>query len=59
MNLFKKNFFLGFLSNKAGIFMRELWKLLLEAQETSNGIPPSLIEERKEEIKQKKEEIIK
>ena len=38
--------------------MRELWKLLLEAQSTVNGIPPSLIEERKEEIKQKKEEIL-
>lgn len=54
------NYFLqkGFLTNKASIFMKELWKLLLEAQETLNGIPPSLIQERKEEILQKNEEIM-
>ena len=29
---------LGFLSDKSGEFMLELWKLLLEAQEKDNGI---------------------
>ena len=38
--------------------MKELWKLLLEAQDSPNGIPPSLIQERKEEILQKKDDLI-
>jgi hypothetical protein len=30
--------FLGFLENNAGIFMKELWNLLLEGQDSEGGI---------------------
>jgi len=36
------------------IFMRELWDLLLEAQEAANGVPIRLILEQELEIKEKK-----
>ena len=34
--------------------MKELWTLLLSAQENIGGIPSSLLEKKKEEIKQRK-----
>lgn len=45
----------GFLQAKnAREFMKELWTLLLSAQENIGGIPSSLLEKKKEEIKQRK-----
>jgi len=45
----------GFLQAKnARIFMGELWELLVSAQENIGGIPPQLLEKKKEEIKQRK-----
>ena len=43
----------GFLETKTGLFMLELWKLLIEAQNEPNGIPKSLIEKKKLEYVQK------
>jgi serine/arginine repetitive matrix protein 1 len=45
---------LGFLeSEKAAIFVTELWTLLLAAQNSSSGIPPAFIEEKKSQLIQK------
>ena len=45
----------GFLQGKnAREFMKELWTLLVSAQENIGGIPSSLLEKKKEEIKQRK-----
>lgn len=45
----------GFLQAKnAREFMKELWTLLISAQENIGGIPSSLLEKKKEEIKQRK-----
>ena len=45
----------GFLQSKnAREFMKELWTLLVSAQENIGGIPSSLLEKKKEEIKQRK-----
>lgn len=45
----------GFLQAKnAREFMKELWTLLLSAQENIGGIPSPLLEKKKEEIKQRK-----
>jgi len=45
----------GFLHSKyARIFLQELWDLLLSAQENVGGIPTKFIEQKKEEIRQKK-----
>lgn len=44
----------GFLDGKnAREFMESLWNLLLSAQSSSDGIPPELIELKKEEIKKR------
>ena len=40
----------GFLDDKTYTFMEELWKILISAQNTINGIPEELIEEKKKEI---------
>ena len=40
----------GFLDDKTYSFMEELWKILISAQNTINGIPEELIEEKKKEI---------
>ena len=37
----------GFLTNETATFMQDLWKLLLECQESDSGVPRSLIEEWK------------
>ena len=47
--------FVGFLEDKAPIFMQELWDLLLSAEKEESGIPPGLIMEKHLE-KQKKME---
>ncbi|KAI9299092.1 PWI domain-containing protein [Neoconidiobolus thromboides FSU 785] len=44
----------GFLEQNAATFMKELWELLLSAQESPNGIPQKFIEEKKQEILNKK-----
>ena len=45
----------GFLNGKnARIFMQELWDLLSSAQENIGGIPTIFLEQKKEEIRQKK-----
>ncbi|KAJ1726292.1 Serine/arginine repetitive matrix protein 1 [Coemansia biformis] len=46
----------GFLEDKAGEFMQSLWALLLEAQKSPGGIPESLIQNKIEELKQRREE---
>lgn len=44
----------GFLNGKnAREFMRDLWPLLLSAQENIAGIPSAFLEQKKEEIKQR------
>ncbi|KAJ1956999.1 hypothetical protein IWQ62_005183, partial [Dispira parvispora] len=40
----------GFLENKAGPFVQELWQLLLSAQSSIGGIPPVFLEQKKQEI---------
>jgi len=41
----------GFLGNaEAAQFARELWTLLLEAQNAPHGIPPSLVEQKKKQM---------
>ena len=48
----------GFLHGKnARVFMQELWELLTSAQETIGGIPTKFLEQKKEEIRQKKVEL--
>ena len=45
----------GFLQSKnAREFMKELWSLLVSAQENIGGIPSTFLEKKKEEIKQRK-----
>ena len=45
----------GFLNGKnARIIMQELWDLLASAQENIGGIPSIFLEQKKEEIRQKK-----
>lgn len=44
----------GFLNGKnAREFMKDLWPLLLSAQENIAGIPSAFLEQKKEEIKQR------
>ncbi|CAG8467853.1 4565_t:CDS:10 [Ambispora leptoticha] len=46
----------GFLEKNAPIFVAELWKLLLSAQEGVGGIPTVFLEQKMEEIRKKKEQ---
>lgn len=46
----------GFMSKKAHIFVKELWDLLLSAQESEYGIPQVFIEEKKREIEELEKE---
>lgn len=41
---------LGFLGKNAAKFSKELWALFLSAQENPNGVPPQLLEAKKEEL---------
>ncbi|RKP07751.1 serine/arginine repetitive matrix 1-like protein, partial [Thamnocephalis sphaerospora] len=43
----------GFLENNAGVFVQELWDMLLSAQENIGGIPAKLVEQKKQEIMRK------
>ena len=49
----------GFLEDKAAIFMKELWNLLLVSQRTEGGIAPDFIQAKKAELLRRKEEIEK
>ena len=42
----------GFLDKDAPAFCKEMWNLLLSAQDSSNGIPKELLEAKKAEIQQ-------
>lgn len=44
----------GFLGKRAAPFVKEMWDLLLSAQESVGGIPMIFLEKKKEEIKKKK-----
>lgn len=46
----------GFVGKQATHFVRELWKLLLSAQNTTTGIPPEFLENRRLEMERKREE---
>lgn len=43
------------MEDKTGIFMEELVKLLLEANDSPIGVPASLVREKEQEIRNKKE----
>ena len=45
----------GFLTSKTPEFMTALWKLLLEAQVSTGGIPKTFLEEKKEEMRRMRE----
>ncbi|KAF7725274.1 Serine/arginine repetitive matrix protein 1 [Apophysomyces ossiformis] len=45
----------GFLEKNTQSFILELWKLLLSAQDAVGGIPKEFLEQKKEELRQKKE----
>ncbi|KAI8979145.1 PWI domain-containing protein [Mycotypha africana] len=46
----------GFLESKTKIFIKELWNLLLSAQNSVGGIPAEFIEQKKEELRKQQEE---
>lgn len=46
----------GFLEDKTAEFMGELWGLLVSAQESPGGVPQKFVEEKKEELRRKREE---
>jgi serine/arginine repetitive matrix protein 1 len=43
----------GFLSRDASQLVLNLWKLLISAQGSIGGIPPQLLNKKKEEIKER------
>ena len=46
----------GFLEKKTPEFMKDLWTMLLSAQEGTGGIPLEILEKKKRELLQKREE---
>lgn len=46
----------GFLESQTGLFMGELWTLLLSAQESPGGIPAIFVQQKKEELRLKREQ---
>eukprot|EP00920_Eleutheroschizon_duboscqi_P009197 GHVT01021032.1.p1 GENE.GHVT01021032.1~~GHVT01021032.1.p1 ORF type:complete len:491 (-),score=45.91 GHVT01021032.1:1779-3251(-) len=44
----------GFMAKKAGVFVKELWELMLSAQDNPAGIPQQLIDEKKNEMQRKR-----
>ncbi|CDS82361.1 uncharacterized protein SPSC_03180 [Sporisorium scitamineum] len=46
----------GFLEDKTADFMGELWELLISAQDSPGGVPKRFVEEKKEELRRKREE---
>ncbi|TKY87324.1 hypothetical protein EX895_004001 [Sporisorium graminicola] len=47
---------MGFLEDKTAEFMTELWELLISAQNSPGGVPQKFVEEKKEELRRKREE---
>jgi serine/arginine repetitive matrix protein 1 len=45
----------GFLTKDTPEFMKQLWKLLLEAQEEITGVPRTFVEQKKEEMRKARE----
>lgn len=45
----------GFLTKDTPEFMKQLWKLLLEAQEEVTGVPRTFVEQKKEELRKARE----
>eukprot|EP01026_Neomeris_dumetosa_P008705 TRINITY_DN1281_c0_g3_i1.p1 TRINITY_DN1281_c0_g3~~TRINITY_DN1281_c0_g3_i1.p1 ORF type:complete len:494 (-),score=79.48 TRINITY_DN1281_c0_g3_i1:480-1961(-) len=43
----------GFLEKNTSLFMKELWTLLIEAQQSEHGIPQQLLDLKAEELRQK------
>jgi serine/arginine repetitive matrix protein 1 len=46
----------GFLTNSTSAFMSALWALLLEAQDSTTGIPRTIVEEKKQEMRKAQED---
>jgi len=46
----------GFLEKRTPEFMKDLWTMLLSAQEGTGGIPQEILEKKKRELLQKREE---
>jgi len=46
-----------FLEKNTNLFMKELWGLLIEAQESPEGIPLSLVKAKQDELRKRQEEI--
>lgn len=44
----------GFMEKNTVKFMKELWALLLSAQNTASGVPQQFLDAKEEEIKKKK-----
>eukprot|EP00752_Nemacystus_decipiens_P004054 g3712.t1 len=49
----------GFLEKSTGMFMEELWGLLVDAQSSLGGIPSAFLQDKKDEMAQAKEEELK
>ncbi|SPO23444.1 uncharacterized protein UTRI_02123 [Ustilago trichophora] len=47
---------MGFLEGQTAEFMNELWELLISAQNSPGGVPKRFVEEKKEELRLKREE---
>jgi len=47
----------GFLDTDAADFMKQLWKLLISAQENIGGIPQEFLEKKNKKLKQERYEI--
>ncbi|SJX62019.1 uncharacterized protein SRS1_10646 [Sporisorium reilianum f. sp. reilianum] len=47
---------MGFLEGRTAEFMGELWELLVSAQASPGGVPQKFVEEKKEELRRKREE---
>ena len=44
----------GFLDKDAPSFSKDLWKLLLSAQSSTQGVPKELLEAKKQELEQER-----
>lgn len=47
----------GFMEKHTGKFMKELWSLLLSAQNNASGVPQQFLDAKEEETRKKKEEL--
>jgi len=47
----------GFLNDKAPLFCKELWNLLLDAQASEQGVPQKLIDAKKDEMQRQRAEV--